>query len=232
MHITLDTNKVFYIGKGKGRRANVSYARNIHWQRVVNKHGFRVEILTNNLTEPEAFALEVETIAKYGLENLTNLTVGGEGVSGNIPWNKGTKGVQPGLCGELNPMFGKVGELNPMFGVRHSDEAISLMKEKLSDGRRKGDKHIMYGKRGEKSPLFGKKHSAEWKLKQSMTALSKKGDHHNAKGVIQLKDGVEIARFYSVTHAQEVTNISRRRISEVCSGKRAISGGFSWKFLN
>ena len=44
-HINKETNKIFYIGKGKANRATQIGKRNQHWQNIVNKYGFRAEIL-------------------------------------------------------------------------------------------------------------------------------------------------------------------------------------------
>lgn len=74
---------VFYVGKGRDQRAWVEKDRNPHWKNVVNKHGgFEVEIIKEGMTEPEAYAFEAETILKYGIENLTNQTLGGISTTG------------------------------------------------------------------------------------------------------------------------------------------------------
>ena len=74
---------VFYVGKGRDERAWVEKDRNPHWKNVVNKHGgFEVEIIKEGMTEPEAYAFEAETILKYGIENLTNQTLGGISTTG------------------------------------------------------------------------------------------------------------------------------------------------------
>lgn len=74
---------VFYVGKGRDSRAWVTKARNTHWQNVVNKHGgFEVEIIKEGMTEQVAFAFEAETILKYGIDNLTNQTLGGISTTG------------------------------------------------------------------------------------------------------------------------------------------------------
>lgn len=74
---------VFYVGKGRDERAWVEKDRNPHWRNVVNKHGgFEVEIIKEGMTEPEAYAFEAETILKYGIENLTNQTLGGISTTG------------------------------------------------------------------------------------------------------------------------------------------------------
>ncbi len=58
-HFTADTKKLFYIGKGKDKRAFSSLNRNRWWQRKVDKHGgFIVEILAEGGTEKEALEHE------------------------------------------------------------------------------------------------------------------------------------------------------------------------------
>jgi len=87
-HIRLDTNQVFYIGVGKtDKRPYSKIYRNKHWHNVVNKAGYTVEIIFNNLTWEEALQKECELIKEYGrLDNktgiLVNMTDGGDGVNG------------------------------------------------------------------------------------------------------------------------------------------------------
>lgn len=82
-HIRLDTNTVFYIGKGKGRRSRKKLGRNAYWNNIVQSVGYRIEIIANNLSEKDAFNKEVELISYY--KDLgqceANLTNGGEGPS-------------------------------------------------------------------------------------------------------------------------------------------------------
>ena len=81
-HRKASDNSIFYVGKGKGRRAYWKNNRNKHWHNVVNKHGYIVEIYKDNLGETDAFNLEIEMIEKIGLDNLCNYTTGGDGSSG------------------------------------------------------------------------------------------------------------------------------------------------------
>ena len=81
--------EVFYVGKGKGRRANILSGRNLHHtaiQRKLSRIGLCVEVrlVATMLTEDEAFALEMERIAFWRADgcDLANLTDGGEGCSG------------------------------------------------------------------------------------------------------------------------------------------------------
>jgi hypothetical protein len=79
-----DTGEVFYIGKGKQRRAYVKSSRNAYWKNVVKKHGYTVHILHENLSEEYALHLEkitIEALIKANIK-LCNLTEGGFGSSG------------------------------------------------------------------------------------------------------------------------------------------------------
>jgi hypothetical protein len=85
----------YYIGKGKGDRA---YRK--HFRSKVRGGFFsppprdRILILKENLTNEEANQHEIYMIAVLGRKDnntgiLRNLTDGGEGGLGHIPWNKG-----------------------------------------------------------------------------------------------------------------------------------------------
>lgn len=83
-HRREDSNDVFYVGKGVRQRFKKCTGRNSYWHRVVDKHGFKAEIVANDLDEELAFFFETELIDLYrrdGLQ-LVNMTDGGEGASG------------------------------------------------------------------------------------------------------------------------------------------------------
>lgn len=86
-HRKATTGEIFYVGKGKGNRAWSRKSRNKFWKAVEKNHGFIVEIFMYGLQEWYALELEKDLISKYGRRNndtgtLTNITDGGEGVSG------------------------------------------------------------------------------------------------------------------------------------------------------
>lgn len=84
VHRRVDDGKVFYVGKGKGSRANSIRSRNPYWRSTANKHGVRVELVARWGSELEAFEHEVFLIACFRDLNypLCNLTDGGDGISG------------------------------------------------------------------------------------------------------------------------------------------------------
>jgi hypothetical protein len=96
-HIRLDTNEVFYIGigsdtEGKYKRANSNKKRNPHWHNVINKAGYKIEILLDNINWKEACNEENRLIKLYGRKDinkgtLVNMTNGGDGVLGLV-WNE------------------------------------------------------------------------------------------------------------------------------------------------
>jgi hypothetical protein len=88
-HYTLDTNELFYIGKGTGNRCNSENNRNIYWKRKVAKHGFKVCVLALWDTEEDAYIHEkvlIDAFKSLGYK-LCNIANGGKG----------------GLSGVLNP---------------------------------------------------------------------------------------------------------------------------------
>lgn len=90
-HIGEDNDEIFYIGIGKTEHRSISYnKRNKFWKNYVKKHGFKAEIIEQNLSWKEAETKEVELILRYGrrdlgtgtLVNLTNGGSGGDTMSG------------------------------------------------------------------------------------------------------------------------------------------------------
>ena len=84
----VDTNEVFYVGKGKGKRYKDTSHRNKFFRDMYASHNCDVRKIYENLTEAEAFQKEQETIKWYREHTdfrLTNQTDGGEGASGWVP---------------------------------------------------------------------------------------------------------------------------------------------------
>lgn len=99
-HIRLDKNETFYIGVGSDRggrhtRAYRKHSRSRHWYNIVNKYGYRVEIIEDELRWEDALQREIYFISVYKRKSdggvLVNLTLGGDGQLGisREAWNKG-----------------------------------------------------------------------------------------------------------------------------------------------
>jgi len=84
IHKKATDGRIFYIGKGCRYRHKSKWARTPYWHNIVNKYGYTAEIVKNNLTQDEAFALEIKLIKKYKHLGLCNLTDGGDGAHGAI----------------------------------------------------------------------------------------------------------------------------------------------------
>jgi hypothetical protein len=161
----------YYVGKGKDDRYKSYHQVN------VPKDSSRIKIIKENLTEKEAFDLEVEMIFKYGRKDkgtgiLRNLTDGGEGAAGAIRSEESKLKYSASKQGSKNPYYGKTGKDNPFHGKKHSTE----QKEKWSE-KRKG-KMV-----GEKNPFYGKTHSEETKkIIATKSSIANSGENHPRYG--------------------------------------------------
>ena len=101
LHRRKTDNKVFYVGKGKGKRAYSKASRSQWWNSVADKHEMTVEIVFDNLSEDDAFQIEKDTILefRYFEHPLVNLTDGGEGMSGYKPYEEQRKRVSEKMQG-------------------------------------------------------------------------------------------------------------------------------------
>lgn len=82
IHRRASDGTVFYVGKGKGRRAWCGHSRSRYWRFVAKKHGFEPTILRNEMPEHCALSFERAVITAIGRDKLTNATDGGGGITG------------------------------------------------------------------------------------------------------------------------------------------------------
>lgn len=122
----VDTGHVFYVGKGKNDRyKKVSKgSRNRFFVRYYNAHNCEVRIISDNLTEEEAYKQERETILKYKQSNECECN-----------FDEG------GRAGGTNR-----GEANGMYHKHHTPEVCAMLRELNSDGRHKRPNNPQYGK--------------------------------------------------------------------------------------
>ena len=110
LHRKASNNDIFYVGKGKGKRAwDVGKGRrkNNHWQNVADKHGVVVEIACDGMTEDDSLLLEMWLIAKLRHEGvaLTNLTDGGDGTTGFVHSEDNLAKMSAVQSGKKNPRY-------------------------------------------------------------------------------------------------------------------------------
>jgi|688.fasta_scaffold158103_2 hypothetical protein len=229
-HIRLDTNQPFYIGIGSDRNYSRSYTkkrRNQFWCNVAKKTEFIVEIILDDLSWEEACLKEIEFISLYGRRDigtgiLVNMTNGGEGALGIIPYkrteyhlekikqiNLGKPMMEETRIKLRSANIGKTASNETREKMSRSQRGKIISKETLEKmsnsqrGRKLDKEHI------EKIRLskMGKKHSNETKKKMSD---SQKGKTKNNKMVICYTTGMI---FQSVKDAESFfkdSHISKR----------------------
>jgi hypothetical protein len=190
-HIRLDTNMPFYIGIGKTiNRAYSIKGRSKYWNNIVNKHGYEVEILFDNLTWEEACKKEKEFIALYGRHNvnkglLCNLTDGGDGSLGYIP-------SQDALLKISNASKGRI----------KTPEQIDKWKANMNFSKSKEVREKI------RQSLLGKKHSEKRKENQRKAHLGKKLSEETKEKLRQIRKGIKTGPLSEV-HVQKLRESHR-----------------------
>jgi hypothetical protein len=159
----------FYVGKGLGNRAYGS-ANNSRHNRfkaaVIEKilaNGLipKVMIWKSNLDELEAFDLERDLIARFGRRDLceygllTNLTNGGEGLSGHIFTEEHKAKIAAAHKGRVVSEETRAKLSKARRGKRASTETRKKLSA-LRKGKGSGEANPMFGRKGELNPKFGK----------------------------------------------------------------------------
>jgi len=83
--------EIFYVGMGKANRPYTNTSRNKHWHNTVNKYGYIVDIIANDISYQSALDMEKFIINSIGLENLTNIVDGGSRGTNGLKHSKETR---------------------------------------------------------------------------------------------------------------------------------------------
>lgn len=201
LHRRATDGRVFYVGKGKCKRAFDKSKRSTHWKRIVAKHGYTVEFVQRDIQEWYAFELEKDLIAYYGRENLCNRTDGGDGVSGYKHSKEAKRKIsinrtKPNLNGCKNSFFGK----------SHTEE----VKKKLRDGMR-----LIIAKNG--NPMQGK----------SRPDISG-AKHHKSRKVMCIDNGMTFDCIKDAKNWLKKTEGIFGDIGACVQGRKHSSGGMQW----
>ena len=89
LHRRLTTNEIFYVGIGTPKRPYKTSGRNKHWQSIVKRDGYSVDVVEKNISWNDAVESEIALIELIGRRDLNtgslvNMTEGGEGIQGLI----------------------------------------------------------------------------------------------------------------------------------------------------
>ena len=185
LHIKLTDGEPFYVGRGRGNRAyeRGRGRRSQYWFNIVDKYGFDVIFLENNLTGDFSFELEKYWIGRIGrmdlgLGPLVNFTDGGEGtcgmskeakekrskqMKGKNVWMKGRK-----LSDETRERMSK-SRMGHKYNVgRKATQETKERQRKSMKGKNTG-KRTEELKRKISESLKGKKQSEETKIKRGIS---------------------------------------------------------------
>jgi len=135
-HLRESDGSVFYVGMGRGKRFKTRDSRNIHWKRIVLKHGFVSNIIASGLTLEDAYKLEVALIKKHGKQNLCNITDGGDGVKNP------TKETRQKM------RFAKIGK--PQKKEHVEKRRFAIISSKIRSNSKTGLKGVVWHKRAGK----------------------------------------------------------------------------------
>ena len=215
-HIRIDKNEPFYIGIGSDsnyQRANSRKNRNNHWESIVEKTDYRVDIVLDDISYEFAKQKEIEFIDIYKRKEdngtLCNITKGGDGVLGLIHTKESKEKMSDANKGKVISEYHKKKISECHKGKVVSEETRAKMSEKSI---------------GEKNPMYGKKRSEYAKL---VTGLKTSGEL-NGSSKLNNKSVLEIRELSS-------NGLSQRKIASIFNISKSsvafILKGVTWKHI-
>lgn len=158
------TNKPFYIGEGKGKRAYshlnfTSGCNNPHKDRIIKKiqssgQQVIVEIIKSGLSKEQSMDLEAELIEKLGIENLSN------------------------ICKNANPPILK-GTSNGFYQKTHTDQ----IKQRLGDVNRGKDIKTDEGKESIRQSMIARWQDPAKRENQINALKSRRGEKRSPQAI-------------------------------------------------
>lgn len=207
----LETDEVFYVGKGCRRRAGNIVSRNKFFKDMYYSHKCKYRKVYNNLTEQQAYEKEIELI-KFYRENtsyrLTNICDGGEGSDGKIFCKKV---LQLNLDGEIIEKFDSITEA----GEKTNTDLSCISKCCLNRSKYKSANGFIWV------------YEEEYLDKQHIYS----NERDIGKPVLQFDlNGNFIREYNSIYEASKKTNILNHHIRNCCNNKTKTGCGYIWIF--
>jgi hypothetical protein len=212
-HLKPNTGEVFYIGKGCDKRAYQTRSRNNHWTNIVNKYGLEVNIVYNNLTNSEASQKEIDLIEFYGLNNLCNMTQGGEGCVSLKQESKDK--ISNSLKGKIQSQETIDKRSASLKLTWQSEELRQLKREQSTELNRLGLIGIKKGTPSKKKgkPFLGDKNKLSIKLQEYYKTHSPVNKiNFTEEQIIKI---INLVKFTNVFTASKELKISRNTINRI-----------------
>lgn len=222
-HIRLDVNIPFYIGIGtkvlnyntmrsEYKRAYQKWGRNKHWKHIVDKVGYRIEIVCESNDYNKIKEKEIELIKLYS--NLVNYTEGGQGTLGLNGKNhiKSKQVYQYDIDGKFIKKWESINLAAQNLDI-FSTNIVSCLKKKIKSTK---GYRWSYKKHKKLEPILRLTGKFQ-KTKKKVYKLDIKSDK-----ILEIFD--------CVNDAAKSVNIHPGKISQCCNGKRKTCRNFKWSF--
>lgn len=170
---------IFYVGKGRGKRAHSDRNRNPYWHHIVAKHGHTIHFVDQELDEATAFELETFMIEFCGRDTLCNMTNGGEGSSGCYPTDETREKI-----GAASKAQSPESRAKQSLAIRGNDYALGNV---LSDETREKMSEVSRLRRwsSEVKAKMSESAKARWALPESQPRREMVGAVHRGKPMAQ-----------------------------------------------
>lgn len=246
--IIKDTEEVFYVGKGCRERWKTRKRENRFFMNMLNSHECDVRKVKVNLTEQEAFDLEIKLIAYYRSNTnfrLTNVQDGGENpptfygdesptkrpeVKAKIGMsNRKRYEENPGLRKEISQRMKVFCNSNKGKAIvsKRSNQIMAnpAIRHKISESNKAYYTSEMRDARSE----MMKKIYLTIEMRNKVTGINNGASRRVAQCDL---DGNVISEFDTMKMAGDKTGISFKNISKAARGHRKTAGGYIWKFVD
>ena len=239
-----DTREVFYVGKGKNNRYKTRKRENKAFMNVIKNNDCDVQILQDNLSEKEAFDLEVKMISFYRTHSniLTNVCDGGpnppslSGIPKSDEWKRKRSKSQIDFY-QNHPEY-KEAQSNRFKEFLKTEQGKQFQEKSIASRKTAEFKRKLsiQCKLANNTKEYKERHSKLMREIYSSEVLRERERGKNnprAQGVKQFDERGNFIREYdTITQASRETGVHISRISDVARGNRKTAGGFVWVFSN